>query len=324
MLEDQAARAHKNGEPQVAPQRSDRGDIASLESRDASSVASRPAKSVTRQNSQQVAGLDIMVGGHRVHYLRAGSGPPLVLIHGLLAHSFSWRYTISALAQRFTLYAPDVLGIGFSERVRGLDCSMLASARRMIEFLDAAALSQVDLVGTSHGGALAAIMAAEYGQRVRRLVLVAPVNPWSSIGRKRIAVLSSFPGGWLFRATFLRIDRLNTWVLRRLYANPDRIAPGTLEGYAEPLKIAGSADYLLGVVRGWHRDVLALKPFYKKIRVPTLLVWGDQDAAVMPASAAQVQRAIAGSRLLMMPGVGHLPYEEAPEEFNRVLLEFLT
>ena len=58
--------------------------------------------------------------------------------------------------------------------------------------------------------------------------------------------------------------------------------------------------------------------------MPTLLVWGDRDAAVLPASAAQVQRAIRGSKLVMMPGVGHLPYEEAPEEFNRVLLEFLS
>ncbi len=264
-----------------------------------------------------------MVGGYRVHFQRAGSGPALVLIHGLLAHSFSWRFTIPALAPQFTVYAPDVLGIGFSERVPDLDCSMPASARRMIEFLDALGLSQVDLVGTSHGGALATIMAAEMGKRVRRLVLVAPVNPWSPIGRKRIRVLSSTVGGWLFRSTFLRLDPLNNWVLERLYADPSRIRPGTFAGYAEALKIAGSADYLLKVVRGWSRDVPALGPVYEKIRVPTLLLWGDRDAAVLPASATQVQRAIRGSKLVIMPGVGHLPYEEAPEEFNRLLLEFL-
>ena len=264
-----------------------------------------------------------MVGGHRVHYLQAGSGPPLVLVHGLLAHSYSWRFTIPALAPHFTVYAPDVLGIGFSDRVPDLDCSMPASARRMIEFLDALGLREFDLVGTSHGGALATIMAAEIGKRVRRLVLVAPVNPWSPTGRKRIAVLSSPAGGWLFRTTFLRSDRLNNLVLELLYADPSRIPPGTLEGYLEPLKIAGSVDYLLGVVRCWQSDVPALEPLYQKIGVPTLLVWGDKDAAVLPGSAAQVHRAIPGSRLAMMRNVGHLPYEEAPEEFNRVLLEFL-
>jgi 4,5:9,10-diseco-3-hydroxy-5,9,17-trioxoandrosta-1(10),2-diene-4-oate hydrolase len=297
-----------------------------LESRKASSVASRSAKSSKPPAPETEAGIavaDITVGGYRVHYLRAGSGPPVVLVHGLTAHSFSWRFTVPALAPHFTVFAPDLLGIGFSDRVPGLDCSMRASAQRMIDLLDALRLREFDLVGTSHGGALATIMAAEMGTRIRRLVLVAPVNPWSRTGRKRIRVLSTAAGGWLFRKTFLRLTPLNNWVLARLYADPDHIAPGTWEGYAEALKIAGSADYLLRVVRCWHRDLPSLEPFYEKIRAPTLLVWGDSDAAVQPSSAAHVQRAIQGSKLVMMPGVGHLPYEEAPEEFNRVLLEFL-
>jgi pimeloyl-ACP methyl ester carboxylesterase len=297
-----------------------------LESLNASSVASRSAKSSDPGPARAGPGIaeaDITVSGHRVHYLRAGNGPPVVLVHGLLAHSFSWRFTVPALAPYFTVYAPDLLGIGFSDRVPGLDCSMRASAQRLIEVLDALDLREFHLVGTSHGGALAAIMAAEVGKRIRSLALVAPVNPWSRVGRKRIRVLSTAAGGWLFRKTFLRLDPLNNWVLARLYADPSHIAPGTFEGYAEALKIAGSADYLLGIVRRWHVDVPALEPFYEKIRVPTLLVWGDSDAAVSPASAAHLQRAIRGSRLVMMPGVGHLPYEEAPEQFNRVLLEFL-
>lgn len=270
-----------------------------------------------------IAEADIVVAGHRVHYRRSGTGPAVVLIHGLLAHSFSWRFTIPALARHFTVYAPDVLGIGFSDRVAGLDCGMRASAERMLEFVDALGLREFDLVGTSHGGAMATIMAAEAGQRIRRLVLVAPVNPWSGFGWKRTAVLSTGLGRLLFRATYMRLDRLNRWALARLVADPSRIPPGTLEGYIEPLKIAGSVDYLLDVVRCWHGDVPALQPMYEKIRVPTLLVWGDRDPAVWPRSAPQVQRAIRGSELILLPGIGHLPYEETPEEFNRVLLEFL-
>ena len=297
-----------------------------MESRDDSSAASLAAKTVNSfvdKPASGVAACDVTVSGHRVRYLHSGSGPAVVLLHGLLASSFSWRFAIPALAPHFSVYAPDVLGIGFSDRVPGLDCSMRPSAARMIEFLDALRLGEFDLVGTSHGGALAAIMAAEIGKRIRRLVLVAPVNPWSRAGWKRTGLIATGLGGWLFRTTFLRLDGLNGWVLARLYADPSRIAPGTLEGYAEPLKIPGSVDYLLGVVRSWHRDVPALEPFYEKIRVPTLLVWGDQDIAVLPSSAAQVQRAIPGSKLVIMPGVGHLPYEESPAEFNRVLLEFL-
>ena len=138
------------------------------------------------------------------------------------------------------------------------------------------------------------------------------------------AVLSSPAGAWFFRKSFLRLRPLNNYVLTRLYADPAQIAPGTFEGYAEPLKIAGSADYLLSVIRCWRRDLRELERYYEKIHVPTLLVWGNRDAAVLPASAAHVQRAIAGSKLVMMPNVGHVPYEEAAEEFNRVLLEFVS
>ena len=98
----------------------------------------------------------------------------------------------------FTVYAPDVLGIGFSDRVPELDCGMRASAQRMIEFLDALGLREFDLVGTSHGGALATIMAAEMGKRVRRLVLVAPVNPWSPPRSQAHSRAFQRAGGWLF------------------------------------------------------------------------------------------------------------------------------
>ncbi len=267
---------------------------------------------------------DVLVDDYRVRYLRAGSGPPVVLVHGLLAYSFSWRFTIPALAPHCTVYAPDMPGIGFSDRLPAADCSMRASAGRLIAFVDALRLSQFDLVGTSHGGAVATIIAADLGARIRRLALVAPVNPWSRAGWKRTAFLSTLLGRFLFRATFLRLPALNKLVLTRLFADPQRIPPGTLDGYAEPLKIAGSADYLLDVVRCWHRDVAQLAPYYEKIQVPTLLVWGDRDPAVLPSSAAPLQRTIQGSRLVMMPGVGHLPYEEAPAEFNRILLGFLS
>ncbi len=273
--------------------------------------------------ADQVREADVVVDGYRVHYRLGGSGPTVLLLHGLLAHSYSWRNTIPVLAKRFTAISPDLLGIGFSDRVRGLDCGMKTSAQRLVYFCDALGITDFDLVGTSHGGALATIMAAELGERVRRLVLVAPVNPWSTAGRKRIAVLSSPIGRIMFRRTFLRLDALNNWVIQRLFADPAKIPPGMFEGYAAPLRIPGSADYLLEVVRCWQSDLRSLGAYYSRIHVPTLLVWGDRDLAVLPSSAPHVQRAIAGSKLVMMPNVGHLPYEEAPYELNRVLMEFL-
>src|SRR5579863_3508434 len=98
--------------------------------------------------------------GARMRYLRAGSGPPLILLHGLLAYSFSWRYVMPALAPYATVYAPDMLGAGFSDRP-AIDHSMRATARRVLRFADTLGLSSFDLLGTSRGGAVAMCTAAE-------------------------------------------------------------------------------------------------------------------------------------------------------------------
>src|ERR1700752_3176329 len=99
--------------------------------------------------------------GSRMRYLRAGSGPPLILLHGLLAYSFSWRYALPALSPYATAYAPDLLGAGFSDRPRGIDHSLRGTALRVLRFVENLGLSSFDLLGTSRGGAVAMAAAAE-------------------------------------------------------------------------------------------------------------------------------------------------------------------
>src|SRR5579862_3219951 len=117
--------------------------------------------------------------GARMRYLRAGSGPPLILLHGLMGYSFSWRYTMPALAPYATVFAPDLLGAGFSDRPQGLDHSMRGTALRVLKFADRQELETFDLLGTSRGGAVAmsaaaeSIHAADGKPRVRRLLLAA-------------------------------------------------------------------------------------------------------------------------------------------------------
>src|SRR5579862_7138268 len=93
--------------------------------------------------------------GARMRYLRAGSGPPLILLHGLLGYSFSWRYTMPALAPYATIYAPDLLGAGFSDRPAGIDHSVRGTVRRLLQFIERLNISSFDLLGTSRGGAVA-------------------------------------------------------------------------------------------------------------------------------------------------------------------------
>ena len=231
------------------------------------------------------------VDGHRMRYLHGGSGPPLLLVHGLLGYSFSWRFNLPVLARRFTVFAPDLLG-------------------------------------TSHGGAIAmrlAIMAAERAPgSVRRLILVDPAHPWSRPRPVLIRLLAHPAGAALFRALLPAIKLTHEHYLRRMYGDPRRISPGTAEGYAEPLVNRGAYQYPLCIVRSWHADMGKLQEMLPKIAdLPTLLIWGSRDRVIAPHSAAQLQRQFRNCRLLVVEGAGHLPYEEMPEEFNRAVLEFL-
>jgi pimeloyl-ACP methyl ester carboxylesterase len=268
----------------------------------------------------------ITLDGGRMRYLHDGIGPPLVLLHGLLGYSFSWRYAIPFFAQRASVHAVDMLGVGFSDRPEGLDSSLRASAQRLLHFLDAVGIASCDLLGTSHGGAVSMMAAALEPERIRRLILVAPVNPWSHQG-KRVAAFLSHP---LVAPIFLRLAPharllLQSHLLRRLYGDPGRIRPGTLQGYAGPFERPGSFRHELGILRTWSRDLEELESALPRLAdIPSMLVWGERDNAVALTSIEPLRRQFKHCRVHVIEGVGHLPYEEVPEEFNRVVAEFLA
>jgi pimeloyl-ACP methyl ester carboxylesterase len=274
----------------------------------------------------------IEIDGARMRYLRAGSGPGLILMHGLLGYSFSWRFTMPALAPYATVYAPDLLGAGFSDRPRGLDHSMRGTALRLLRFADKMGLRSFDLLGTSRGGPVAMTAAAEGldavgggKSRVRRLVLVCPVNPYSRHGRRLAPFFGTRIGAALFRSVIGGRPSIYPYWHGRLYADRSKIPPGSLQGYKAPLAIPGLFEHALSIVRTWTSDLRELETLLPKLApIPTLLMWGSKDPAVYVSSLPPLVRYFPNSRVVVFPGVGHLPYEECPEEFNRALIEFLT
>ena len=265
----------------------------------------------------------------RIRYLKSGSGPALILIHGLMGYSFSWRFTIPALAPHATVYAIDNLGAGLSPAHDGMDCTVRASAERVLQFADALGIQDFDLLGTSHGGGVAimvaAICAERKDSRLRHLVLVAPVNPWSAHGKRLAPFIGSPFGSILFRNTIERWRSLDYLWLRRMFGDGSRIPPDSLEGYRLPALKNHGLRHALRIVRNWTADLAALEAALPKIRdYPTLLLWGTRDRAVDFRSAEPLRRNFRNARLVAFDGVGHLPYEEAPKDFNRALVAFLT
>ena len=266
----------------------------------------------------------LTLDGRRIRYLSAGSGPPLFLIHGLLGYSFSWRFNIEAFAQKHTVIAVDLLGAGFSDRPGALDCSLRGTAGRLWRLLDQLSIPVCDVLGTSHGGAVAMVLASIAPHRVRSLILPDPVNPWSSHGRLITKILGSTAGAALTLRLAPHLARTHNFFLRRLYGDPSRVAPGSLEGYSAGIQPPGTFDYLSKVIQCWHADLRVLHEIFPTIRhIPTLLIWGNRDAAVYVQSAQELRKQFDNCRLVIFDGVGHLPYEEVPEQFNRVVLDFL-
>jgi pimeloyl-ACP methyl ester carboxylesterase len=271
--------------------------------------------------------------GGRMRYLQAGSGPPLILIHGLMGYSFSWRFTMPALAQHATVYAIDNLGAGLSPADEGLDYTVRATAERVLQFVDALEIEGFDLLGTSHGGGVAIMVAAlcaeprlqSRSSRVRRLILVAPVNPWSHHGQRLAPFVGSTLGSFMFRNTAARWPSLHEVALRRMFGDASKIPPDSAAGYRIPIVKNHGYHHALHIVKNWRADLANIENALPKIRdYPALLMWGTKDGAVYFHSAEPVRQNFRSARLVAFEGVGHLPYEEAPEEFNRALVDFLT
>jgi pimeloyl-ACP methyl ester carboxylesterase len=265
--------------------------------------------------------------GAKMRYLRAGAGRPLILLHGLMGYSFSWRYTMPALAPYHTLYAPDMFGAGFSDRPRQIDHSVRGTALRILQFVKNLGLTSFDLLGTSRGGIVATAVAAECledSPKIRKLVLVCPVNPYSSHGKRLAPFFGTGVGATAFRFAIERRPSLYPYFHSRLFGDRKKIPAGSLDGYRAPLAIPGLFEHALSIVRTWTADLHEQEMLLPKLKnIPTLLVWGDKDPAVYITSIKELARHFDNVKTVVFPGIGHLPYEECPKEFNRELMQFL-
>jgi pimeloyl-ACP methyl ester carboxylesterase len=264
----------------------------------------------------------IEVKGEQLRFLRSGSGPPLLLLHGLLGGSFCWRLNLAALAQQHTVLAVDFPGFGEHDAPRQTDCSMQTQAARLTVFVEKLGLESVNVIGSSWGGAVAMLFAAS-SQKVRSMVLAAPVNPWSDLGIGRIRFFTRRLGKTLLPLVLPVSRPVHKTAIARMYGNSKRIPAGTVDGYSARLLRPGRAHNILNTMGHWEKDVTALRAAIPRIKARTLLVWGTRDGAVDVNSSGPLKAALPGSKVEFIEGAGHLPFEETPEIFNQLVLEFL-
>jgi len=260
----------------------------------------------------------------KIHFRRAGTGRPLLLLHGLVGSAKNWRQNISFLSRDSSVYAVDLFNMGESDRVPGLDAGLEATADRLASYMDALDLDVADIAAHSHGGAVAMMFAARHPNRVRRLILFAPANPFCDLGNQLIRFYQTRFGTWFARRIPVLPRMLKATALSRMYGDPSRVSLDALDGYTEGLRVPGTMDHVLQIVQRWFVDRGLLRSALSGlVAKPTLLIWGDRDRAVGLKSARELQRTLPLSSLIVLPGVGHIAFEEMPDVCNQAMRDWL-
>lgn len=262
-----------------------------------------------------------VVAGHRVRYVRAGQGPPVVLIHGLASSIYTWKAVLPRLAADHDVVALDLPGFGGSEQPADLDFADLVAA--VSALLDALGLERASLVGNSLGGAVAASVAARRPERVPALVLIDAAGFQRDLADApavlRVAVAD--PTGLLARLPFKRpLVRL---ALRQVFHDDARVTDERVAEYVAPLLRSGAVASLRSLLRTPPERVEHLRRALPGIRAPTLVVWGREDAWIPQAHADRFAAEIPDTRVVRLDDCGHMPQEECPAELLEVLAPFL-
>jgi pimeloyl-ACP methyl ester carboxylesterase len=270
----------------------------------------------------------LVLHGHQVFYRSAGSGPVIVLVHGITSTSRTWANVLPALAEHFTLIAPDLLGHGESAKPRG-DYSLGAYASGIRDLLIALGHERATFVGHSLGGGVAMQLAYQFPEHCDRLVLVSS----GGLGREITALLraASLPGSelvlpLLVNEQLIAAGRAVGRLLGRIGLRVHTDVGEVLRGHASLADGEARSAFLhtlRTIVDPRGQRVNASDRLYLAQAVPFLLVWGERDPIIPVEHARAAQRLVPGSRLEIFPNAGHFPHLDDPLRFVRVLTDFM-
>jgi pimeloyl-ACP methyl ester carboxylesterase len=256
----------------------------------------------------------VTVGGLDIAFERVGEGPPLVLLHGILADSRHWSRQLDALSADFTVVAWDAPGCGRSSDPHE-DWRLPEYAECVAAFLDALGVRRPHVAGLSWGGALALELASRRPAVPRSLVLAGAYAGWA--GSLPAGVVAERLSSCLREAELPAEEFVPGWIPGLL---TDRAPPGLIAEVGTMMAAFHPVGY-----RAMARAVAEadLREALRAIDVPTLLVWGDRDRRSQLSVAEELHARIPGSRLVVLRDAGHLANLEAADRFNAEVRSFL-
>lgn len=279
-----------------------------------------------------ISGHTIQANGIRQHFLLAGEGAPVVLLHGFPETSYAWRHQVPVLAEQYKVIVPDLRGYGETDKpAHGYDKrNMAKDIRELISALD---VDRIALVGHDRGARVATRFAKDYPDAVDRLVVMDNV-PTRIVARSLNAEIAKAYWFFLFHQVpdlpeALIAGREDLW-LRHFFAdwcyNPNAITGADFEAYVQSYRRPGAIRGAMADYRANREDVAQdLVDADTKIKCPTFAIWGEDFHAVGKLFDMKAVWAEMAENLQTAPikNCGHLPHEEQPQVVNKLLTDFL-
>ena len=271
----------------------------------------------------------LTIHGHERAYVKAGSGPVLLLLHGLGCDHTTWSPVISALARRFTVIAPDLLGHGLSAKPRA-DYSLGGYANGMRDLLTVLGVDKVTVVGHSFGGGVAMQFAYQFPERTERMILVAPggLGPEVTPAIRAITMPGFHQAMGLLTLPVVR--QVTKTGLRGLAATGvhqlrdlDEVAE-VVDSFRDP-DARRAIRHVVSAVVDWKGQIVTMADrAYLTRAMPMLVVWGSDDA-VIPVRHAGIASEIApGSSVEVIANAGHFPHKDHPQRFVTIVDDFIS
>lgn len=264
--------------------------------------------------------------GIKINYYDAGQGPPLLLLHGFAACAYTWRFIGPPLAAEHRVITMDLKGHGLSDKPRDGRYALNDQAEIVAEFIRRQDLRDLVLIGESMGGAVSLFTYFRLGEdnpeRIKKLVLIDSPGyqqklPW-------FVWLSQFPGVSAL-AELVSPRFAAAIVLRKCYYNVDKITAEQIDTYAYFGSLPGASEAVMETAKQIvPPDIEALTEKYRTVKVPVLLIWGEEDQVIpLKEVGRKFARDIPGAKLVVLPRCGHVPPEEEPLATRQAIENFL-
>lgn len=262
------------------------------------------------------------IDGHKIAFLEQGSGSPIILLHGIPTNSLMWRNIIPQLAKTHRVIAPDLLNYGKSAKPKSADVSINAQSNMIVKLMDVLGARQADIVGHDIGGGVAQLIAVNYPEKVRKLILIDSIcfdswpipdfEPLQEPGAESEMSLEDF------------LSMMRGFLPKGVY-DKSVMTDELIEMYLEPWSTEDGKHAFFRNLRRLNKEYTqAITDELSNLPHQTFIMWGDKDPFQKPEYAPKLAEAIPNAKLFWIKDVAHWLIDEKPDEIGEHINKFLS